>query len=612
MSPSSDLPSAPRTAGDLSLLRRFEPQVRYTRGEHCYPMPVEPYVERCSLWVHYPDGRDEQLVPAGQLTMEALVQPHPAPFGSVLFLRLVQPQGIGAGARALAAEASLKRRSQEAFRPGPGRLSRGGLLPRLFDAGFSATLLLRGRVPGANSAAAHLGYLQWLEGHDTFVYYGRVVRDRGWVVLQYWFFFDYNPWRSGFHGVNDHESDWEQILVYLYEKGGRLVPAWVAFASHDFHGDDLRRRWDDRAELEIAEGHPVVYAGAGSHASYFRRGEYQAEVNLPLPRWLHASIASVQNAWGRLLGLGKEPRPPFRIPFVDFARGDGLTIGPGGKKPWTPVVIDESVPWVSKYRGLWGLFARDPLSGENAPGGPMYNRDGTPRASWYDPLGFAGLDKIAPPSREAAILRSRIAERTKAQKKLESEIDRKTDELQNLGTLWRAMDSKPHLAKRHEALGKEIRTKGKELSEVRKELAQSRIVLDGMRQRLEEIRRSAPTDPQAHIRHRAHPIVPTPASAALEAWASFSIALLFFGVAALLVFAPGAVLPGIVLLVIGFGLVESALRRTFAVNLGNLTALLALLSLVLVAIAYWQIALAALFAAIGAVLVWQKVQELRG
>ena len=36
--------------------------------------------------------------------------------------------------------------------------------------------------------------------------------------------------------------------------------------------------------------------------------------------------------------------------------------------------------WVSQYRGLWGLFARDPISGENAPAGPMYNRDGSPRA----------------------------------------------------------------------------------------------------------------------------------------------------------------------------------------------------------------------------------------
>jgi hypothetical protein len=42
---------------------------------------------------------------------------------------------------------------------------------------------------------------------------------------------------------------------------------------------------------------------------------------------------------------------------------------------------------------MWGLYAQDPISGENAPAGPMYNRDGSVRAGWYDPLGFAELDK---------------------------------------------------------------------------------------------------------------------------------------------------------------------------------------------------------------------------
>ena len=43
-------------------------------------------------------------------------------------------------------------------------------------------------------------------------------------VLQYWFFFCYNSWRSGFHGVNDHESDWEMVTLYLYENEGNLYP----------------------------------------------------------------------------------------------------------------------------------------------------------------------------------------------------------------------------------------------------------------------------------------------------------------------------------------------------------------------------------------------------
>ena len=612
MTPSSDLPRVPQTASDEALLRRFEPVVRYTRGEHCYPMDVEPYIRRCSLWVHSPDGGEEQLVPAGALDMKSLVQPRSAPFGSILFLRFVQAFGLGEAAGHLREAGRLSRESHNAFHPGPGRLSRGGLLPRLFDALFSATLLLRGRVPAATSAAARIAYQEILKEKERYVYHGRVVREHGWIALQYWFFFPYNPWRSGFHGVNDHESDWEMILVYLYEEGKSLVPGWVAYASHDFHGDDLRRRWDDRVELELADGHPVVYAGAGSHASYFQRGEYQAEVSLPLPRWLRGMVDAVQRSWARLTGAEGSGGGPFRIPFVDFARGDGLSIGPGGDKAWSPVVIDESTPWVSQYRGLWGLFARDPLSGENAPGGPMFNRDGTPRGSWFDPLGFAGLDKTPPPSREAAILRQQVAELRKTQNELEATAAGKMEALQRLGAIWKGMEGKPHLAKKHAALGVDLNAKANELTLVRKDLSQNRVVLDALRQRLKEIEAGAPGDPQAHIQHRASPVPASAVSRTVEMWAALSIALMFFGVAALLVWAPRAVLPGIVVLVIVFGLVESVMRRTFAVSLGNVAIFLAMVTLVVLGIAYWQVALAALLVGVGIILLLQRVQELRG
>jgi hypothetical protein len=390
------------------------------------------------------------------------------------------------------------------------------------------------------------------------------------------------------------------------------VPEWVAFASHDFHGDDLRRRWDDRAELDMVDGHPVVYAGAGSHASYFRRGEYQAEVSLPMPKWLRGITNTVQRSWARFTGQEGAGGAPFRIPFVDFARGDGLSIGPGGEKPWTPAVIDESTPWVSQYRGLWGLFARDPLSGENAPGGPMYNRDGTPRASWFDPLGFAGLDKTPPPSKEASILRARIAELGKAQAKRSQTMAAQTESLQQLGAVWKGMEGKPHLAKKHAALGDEIRSKAAELTGLRKDFSQDEVVLDGLRLRLKEIQSGTPTDPQAHIQHRASPVAASAVSGAVEMWAAISIALMFFAVAALLVWAPGFVVPGIVVLIIAFGLVESVLRRTFAASVGNVAILLALVSLVVLAFAYWRIALAGSLAAVGVILILQRIRELRG
>ena len=322
-------PESESTAADVEILRAFEPIVRYTQGEKFFPMDVERYVRASSLWLYVPDGSDEEVVPEGALTMEGLVERRDAPFGSLFYLRFVGPLDLQESAQALAGERRLAKGQQSEFHAGVGRLARGGLLPRLGDGLFSLSLLLRGKVPGATAAAAALKYAEMREQDERYVYQGRVVRQSGWTICQYWFFFAYNPWRSGFHGVNDHESDWEMISVYLYEEDGRLVPEWVAYASHDFHGADLRRRWDDRADLELVDGHPVVYAGAGSHASYFRAGEYQAEVPIPAPRRVRRLAEALGGFWRTTLGQGDETRSPLRIPFIDFARGDGLAIGPG-------------------------------------------------------------------------------------------------------------------------------------------------------------------------------------------------------------------------------------------------------------------------------------------
>ena len=401
------------------------------------------------------------------MSMEKLIEPRPAAFGSIRYLRFIEALNLAEAAKVLADQAALRRQIGEYFRPGIGRLARGGFLPRLADGLFSLSFLLRGHLPAADMAAAELDYNAIREEHPEHVYYGRVTHQAGWTILQYWFFFYSNPWRSGFHGVNDHESDWEMVTLYLYEDGGQLVPEWAAYASHDFHGDDLRRRWDDKADLTIENGHPVVHAGAGSHSSYFRRGEYQAGVSLPLPGWMAGLLQSWNNFWTET--LGQPAVNAFHVPFVDYARGDGLRIGPDGPQAWSPVLIDESTAWVSQYRGLWGLFARDPISGENAPAGPMYNRDGTPRGSWYDPLGFAGLDKVPPPPQALQMLSANCQKVSQRQAELEKSIPQKAEQLQALGIKAKGMVGNPHLAKQYAALEKELATLSNEVRALRRE-----------------------------------------------------------------------------------------------------------------------------------------------
>ncbi len=614
MVPVSDRPTAPVTASDLELLRKFEPVVYYTKGEQFFPTAVEHYVRECSLWEHHPDGRDELLVKQGELTLEKLIESRSAEFGSVRYLRFIEPLSLAESAQVLADQLLLRRKLGEYFHAGIGRLARGGILPRLLDGLFSLSFLLRGKVSAATAAAAELDYYEIFTQDRKYTYYGRVTRQNGWIILQYWFFFCFNSWRSGFHGVNDHESDWEMATIYLYEQGGELIPEWAAYASHDFKGDDLRRRWDDTQELQKAEqSHPVIFAGAGSHASYFRRGEYQAEVNPPLPGWFSGLIRSWNKFWTET--LGQPVINAFHIPFVDFARGDGLRLGPGGPQTWSPVLLDESTAWASQYRGLWGLFARDPISGENAPAGPMYNRDGSPRGSWFDPLGFAGLDKVPPPPQMLQMLADNCEKVSQRQEELKKLIPEKAGELQAKGARLKGMEGNPHLAKQYGALEKEISTLSAEVRNLRREDLENTALLQGLTRRLERMKAGVQDNPRAHIRHLAEPDDPTLVlrfDHLAETWAAISLSLLMFAIAALIFFAPKYIWAGLVVILILFVVAESFLRGAFVQTVGRITLILAMLTALILFFHFWKWIIAGALVAMGISLMFQRLRELTG
>ncbi len=214
-----------------------------------------------------------------------------------------------------------------------------------------------------------------------------------------------NDYRSTFNGVNDHEADWEQVFIYLEETAEGPVPVWIAAAAHDYSGDELRRRWDDPTLAKVGD-HVVINAGAGSHASYFERGEYLTQVPIPALRGLGSFLDVVREFWRDTL---RQPDPgdlraklssALSVPFVDYARGDGMAIGPDQPEAWSAVLIDDSTDWVDGYRGLFGLDTYDRFAGERAPAGPKYGRSGTVRQSWNDPLGLRrpGQDGSALPA----------------------------------------------------------------------------------------------------------------------------------------------------------------------------------------------------------------------
>lgn len=249
---------------DSDLIRKYEPVVCYTQGEMFYPCAVDEYIRQCSLWMRDAEGSVTQIAAAGTLTTEKLIEYHEVRPGHTIYLRFVQEPLTG-----LAYQRWRWREDHIPFYA-HGRLARVGLMSRLIDSFFDLTLLLRGTVPKGTTAAAEQQYAYLRQSDDRFVYYYRIIHEAGYIILHYMFFYVMNNWRSTFYGVNDHEADWEQVFVYLSDNDGNdPQPEWVAYASHDYHGDNLRRRWDDPELHKFNGTHPIIYAGAGSHASYF-------------------------------------------------------------------------------------------------------------------------------------------------------------------------------------------------------------------------------------------------------------------------------------------------------------------------------------------------------
>jgi hypothetical protein len=531
----------PDTA-DRALLRRYEPVLRFTHGELFLPMPIEAYLERCSLWqstgrsrsrrtARRPSG-SERLCAPGQLTPDALARRGAQASTRTPWLRFVQSPLTRTEYRAWRRERGRARLPRRA-----SRFAAVGLFARLIDAVMRLSLLLRGRVPGGTAAAAERDYRPH-SGARTCPYYGRVTRSRGYIALQYWFFYAMNDWRSTFAGVNDHEADWEQVTVFLPDPPDPATrPAWVACSAHEETGDDLRRRHDD-PDLTWLDTHLVVFAGAGSHSGAYLPGDYLITVEPPA---LGRLIGALRRG-SRLLLPWAHGASAYGIPFIDYHRGDGPSVGPGQEREWTAVLIDDDTPWVRDYRGLWGLDTEDPFGGERAPAGPRYERDGSVRPSWSDPADWAGLEKVAPSEQAWA----------------QAADDRITELDHQLARNARQSAARAAQLRRARAGARALAGTGPPggdttaLTAMQTSLAQAhsrRQLLAAEREALIRARVTglAPEDPHAHLRHRPLPnLYPDRARArVLRAWSAISASLLLAGLAVIVYGHSDALLPAL-------------------------------------------------------------------
>jgi hypothetical protein len=565
----------------LTLARRFEPVLRYTQGELFFPMPVERYVEASALFRRSAGKKVPELVaPATTLDLSTLLGYATERGGVDLELHFVdKPLNRKAYRR-------WRRRPDRARFQGGSRFAMVGMFGRIIDSIMRLSLIMRGKVPGGFAAAAHIRYQE--TGPLAPTYYVRAVRDAGYLVLQYWFFYAMNDWRSTFAGVNDHESDWEQITLFLTEPDqGEPQLAWVAFSAHDEVGDDLRRRVDD-PDLQLVDGtHPVVHAGAGSHSGAYLPGDYIVTVApLPLERLTH---------WWRRLGRvimpgrsTREQRSGIGLPFIDYRRGDGPSMGPGTERVWTPVVIDDDTPWVRDYRGLWGYDTRDPFGGERAPAGPRYERNGSIRPAWERPAAWAGLDKVPPTETdEISALQRRAGD-------IEVELDtahvRLADEISRLrslheGTRALAADGTP-IAATYTAAQSAVDTTRDEIAGL---LAERQAVSRAL------VTPLPPEPVHAHLRHRPLPDQDTlrPAHWTLRLWAAISVSVLLLAMAWLILYqTTSALLVGLMVIIAAVAGIEATFRGRLLPFLASLVVILLILAAIYLAVTNLRLAIA--------------------
>ena len=171
--------------------------------------------------------------------------------------------------------------------------------------------------------------------------YARVTREAENLVVQYWFFYAFNP-----GSLNQHEGDWEMIELIL---DLTETPLYAVYSQH-FAGE--RAAWNDVEKR--GETHPRVYVALGSHANYFR--PYQGRLGFESD--IVGSAFTLEPGEFQIVLLGER--------------------GAGNHPP--------SQDWI-EYGGRWGNWAElaDVSLGAAGPRGPGHGEN---EEKWFNPVSW--------------------------------------------------------------------------------------------------------------------------------------------------------------------------------------------------------------------------------
>jgi hypothetical protein len=256
-----DVPEASTTAEPSSveaaeLAQRFAPLVWLAEGEENYPMNATDFVGRSELrFDHGSLCEDDE--PVADVVA-------PARLGDGSYRHRAYPQPVGTETPRCDHEAGIEYDSTDDV---PSVLSSQGFYLDLDDAAR----------PGDRTLAAP-------------TYWERHEDESGLVAYVYWLFYGYNDYN------NKHEGDWERIAVQVRGE----EPVAVTFWKHE--EPTCVVKW---SEMDVADGHPTVFAASGAHGSYPSIGSFghpggidQTTAGESWRTWSSARAVDAEPWWG--------------------------------------------------------------------------------------------------------------------------------------------------------------------------------------------------------------------------------------------------------------------------------------------------------------------------
>ena len=280
------------------------------------------------------------------------------------------------------------------------------------------------------------------------------------------------------------------------------------------------------------------------------------------------------------------------------------------------MLIDDETPWVRDYRGLWGLDTRDRFGGERAPSGPRYERDGSVRPSWSNPLGWAGLQKVPPSDGDLAqLVAHRVAHLDEELDALDAAIAADRESLRRLRA--EAVSLATHEYARALAETRRLEVAGREAALDESIAARTRLA-EERRTHLDTLSRPIPAEPpQAHLRHRHLPRMEEQERRTrfLRFWSVVSTPLLIASLILLVTSHPAEYLATIAALILLFLGVEAIARRRFLSFVASAVLLVMVVvagvALVVGFVRYWQLTLSVVLGIVAVALLLANLRDAR-